>query len=173
MQIVNTGLGLLLLVLGRKLFWLGVAILGVFVGMAVAGTVLGDQPTWVTLLVALGAGLFGGLLAIMAQRLAFAIAGCYAGAYLALSATVALGLGGHRTLWVVAGGVIGALVAARIMDWALIALTSLVGAAAIVTAGDMGPTTSALCFAGLAVVGMMVQARLMRPNPTAGRLPAR
>ena len=173
MQIFNVGLGLLLLVLGRKLFWLGVAILGFFLGMAVAEALLVDQTTWVTLLVGLGAGLLGGLLALLAQRLAFAIAGFYAGAYLALSAAVALGFGGHRTLWVVAGGVIGAVLATRILDWALIALTSLVGASAIVTAGGMGPTTTALSFLGLAVIGMVVQARLMRPRPTTGRLPAR
>lgn len=173
MQIFNVGLGFLLLVLGRKLFWLGVAVLGFFLGMAVAETLLVDQPTWVTLLMGLGAGLLGGLLAILAQRLAFAVAGFYAGAYLALSVAVALGFGGHRTLWFVAGGLIGAVLAARIMDWALIALTSLVGASAIVTAGRMGPTTTALSFVGLAVVGMVVQGRLMRPRPTTGHPPAR
>jgi Domain of unknown function (DUF4203) len=173
MQIVTVGLGLLLLILGRKMFWLGVAILGFFFGMAVAGTVLVDQPAWVTLLVGLGAGLLGGLLAMLAQRVAFAIAGGYAGAYLALSAAAALGFGGHRTLWVVAGGVIGAVLAARIMDWALIALTSLVGAGAIVNAVSLGQTTGALLFVGLTVVGMAVQRKLMRPGPTTGHLAAR
>lgn len=173
MQIVTVGLGLLLLVLGRKLFWLCVAILGFFFGMAWAEVFLSDQPTLLMLLVGLGAGLLGGLLAMLAQRVAFAIAGGYAGAYLALSAAAALGVGGHRTLWVVAGGVLGGVLAARIMDWALIALTSLVGAGAIVNAVRMGQTTGALIFVGLTVVGMAVQRKLMRPRPTMGHLPAR
>jgi len=173
MQIVSVGLGLLLLVFGRKVFWLCVAVLGFFFGVTWAEALLVDQPTWLILLAGLGAGVLGGLLAILAQRLAFAFAGFSAGAYLALSAAGALGFGGHRTLWVVAGGVIGAVLATRIMDWAIIALTSLVGASAIVTAGGMGPTTTALSFLGLTVVGMVVQARLMRPRPTTGHLPAR
>jgi len=172
MQIFNVGLALLLLVLGRKLFWLGVAVLGFFLGMAVAEALLVDQPTWARLLMGLGAGLLGGLLAILAQRVAFAFAGFYAGAYLALSAAVALGFGGHRTLWVVAGGVIGAVLATWIMNWAIIALTSLVGASAIVGAASMGQTTGALIFVGLTVVGMVVQARLMRPRPAKGPLSA-
>ena len=170
MQIFNVGLALLLLVLGRKLFWLGVAVLGFFLGMAVAEALLVDQPPWARLLMGLGAGLLGGLLAILAQRVAFA--GFYSGAYLALSAAVALGFGGHRTLWVVAGGVIGAVLATWIMNWAIIALTSLVGASAIVGAASMGQTTGALIFVGLTVVGMVVQARLMRPRPAKGPLSA-
>ena len=173
MQIITVGLGLLLLVFGRKVFWLCVAVLGFFFGMTWAEALLSDQPTWVMFLSALGAGLLGGLLAMLAQRVAFAAAGFYAGAYLALGAAAALGFGGHRILWVVAGGVIGAVLATRILDWALIALTSLVGASAIVTAGGMGPTTTALSFLGLTVIGMVVQARLMRPRPTTGHLPAR
>jgi hypothetical protein len=104
MQIFTMGLGLILLVLGRKLFWLCVAVLGFFLGMAVAGALLVDQPMWVMLLMGLGAGLLGGLLAILAQRVAFATAGFYAGAYLALSAAAAFGFGGHRTVWFAAGG---------------------------------------------------------------------
>ncbi len=173
MQLVSVGLGLLLLVLGRKLFWLGVAVLGFLLGMAVAETLLVDQPTWTRLLMGLGAGVLGALLAVLAERAAFAFAGFCAGAYLALSATAAFGFGGHRALWWVAGGILGAVLATLIIDWAIIALTSLVGAGTIVDAARMGPTTGALIFVGLAVVGMVVQARLMRPRPTTGHLPAR
>jgi hypothetical protein len=168
MQIVTMGLGLLLLVLGRKLFWLGVAVLGFLLGMACAEALLVDQPTWVMLLVGLGAGLLGGLLAILAQRVAFACAGCYAGAYLALLAAPAFGFGSHRTLWCVAGGVIGAVLATLLIDWALIALTSFAGASAIVDAGSLSATTAALSFVGLTVVGMAVQARLMGPRLAKG-----
>ncbi len=173
MQIVTMGLGLFLLVLGRKLFWLCVAVLGFLLGIAVAEALLVEQPTWARLLMGLGAGLLGGLLAILAQRVAFAFAGFCAGAYLALSVAAAFGFGGHRTLWFAVGGVIGALLAARIIDWALIALTSLVGASAIVDAGNLGATTAPLSFVALTVVGIVVQRRLMRPRPTTGHLPAR
>lgn len=165
MQLFTVGLGLILLVLGRKLFWLGVAALGFFLGMAVAGALLVDEPPWVRLLSGLGAGLLGALLAILAERAAFAFAGFCAGAYLVLIAASAFGFEGQNMLWFAAGGVIGAVLATRVMDWAIIALTSLVGASAMVGAGSLGPTTTALCFVGLTVVGMVVQRKLMGPRP--------
>ena len=130
-----------------------------------AGALLADQPKWVMLVIGLGTGLLGALLAILAKRIAFALAGFYAGAYLALIAAHSFGPGGDSTLWFAAGGVIGAVLAALIMDWAIIVLTSLVGAGAIVDAAAMGQTTGALVFVVLTVVGTVVQARLMaRPR---------
>jgi hypothetical protein len=164
MQIAALGVGLLLLVLGRKLVWLGVAGLGFFFGMACAGAFFVEQSTGVVLLMGLAGGLLGALLAVLAQRAAFAFAGFYAGSYLALLAASAVGVGGQRTLWFVAGGILGAVLAAWLVDWALIALTSAVGASAIVGAGSMGPTTAALSVVGLTAVGVVVQARLMGPR---------
>jgi hypothetical protein len=45
---------------------------------------LPDQAQWICFLVAVGAGFLGTLLAVLAQRVAFALAGFYGGAYLAL-----------------------------------------------------------------------------------------
>jgi hypothetical protein len=170
MQVFTMGLGLILLVLGRKLFWLCVAVLGFFLGMEFAGALLVDQPKWVMFLIGLGAGLLGALLAILAERAAFAFAGFCAGAYLALTAAPSFGFGGHSTLSLAAGGVIGAVLASLIMDWAIIALTSVVGAGAIVDAASMGQTTGALIVVVLTVVGIVVQARLMGPRLAKGRL---
>jgi Domain of unknown function (DUF4203) len=161
MQLFTMGLGLILLVFGRKLFWLCVAVLGFFLGMEFAGVLLVDQPRWAMLLIGLGAGLLGALLAVLAERVAFALAGFYAGAYLALEAARSFGTGDHSTLWLLAGGAIGAVLAALIMDWAIIVLSSLVGAGAIVGATSMGPTTAALVFVVLTVVGIVVQEKLM------------
>jgi hypothetical protein len=164
MQLVTMGLGLILLVLGRKLFWLCVAVLGFFLGTEFAGTLLVDQPRWVMLLTGIGAGLLGALLAVVAQRVAFALAGFYAGAYLALAAVHSLEVGGQSVIWFAAGGIIGAVLAALIMDWAIIALTSLVGAGAIADAASLGQMTGALVFLLLTAVGIVVQAKLLAPR---------
>jgi hypothetical protein len=163
MQLLTMGLGLILLVLGRKLFWLGVGVLGFFLGMEFAGVLFVDQPQWVMLLMGLGAGLLGAILAIVAERVAFALAGFYAGAYLALIAAHSFGAVGQGTLWLAVGGVIGAVVAALIMDWAIIVLSSLAGAGAIVGAAGLGETTGTLVFVILTAVGAAVQAKLMAP----------
>jgi hypothetical protein len=163
MQLFTMALGVILLVLGRKLFWLCVAALGFILGTEFAGTLLVDQPRWVMLLVGIGAGLLGALLAVVAQRVAFALAGFYAGAYLALAAVHSLEIGGQSTIWFVAGGIIGAVLAALIMDWAIIALSSLAGAGAIVEAAGMTQAMGALLFLLLTAVGILIQARLMAP----------
>ena len=72
MQIAALGVGLLLLVLGRKLVWLGVAGLGFFFGVACAGAFFVEHSTGVVLLMGLSGGLLGALLAVTAQGAAFA-----------------------------------------------------------------------------------------------------
>jgi len=84
MELPGIVLGLVLLVFGQKLFWLFVSIVGFLFGMGFAGLVFPDQAQWVPILFALGAGFLGALLAVVAQRVAFAFAGFYGGFYLAL-----------------------------------------------------------------------------------------
>ena len=76
--------GTVLLLVGRKLFWLFVAVAGFYVGVEEARALLADRPTWLIWLVAIAAGLIGAILAMLFQRVGFALAGFYAGAYVAL-----------------------------------------------------------------------------------------
>lgn len=154
-------LGLVVLVFGRKIFWLSVAIVGFLVGMEFSGMLLADQPIWVTLLVGLGAGLIGALLAIFFQRLTFALAGFFGGAYLALMVAQRFDVHSHGILVPIVGGVIGAIIAALLMDWAIIVLSSLVGAGAVVSQLALRPANGAIVFVVLAIVGMLIQAKLM------------
>ena len=74
-----------------------------------------------------------------------------------------LGLGGTQVPWLlyVIGGVIGAVSLLLIFDWALIFLSSLLGSALIVQVTELGPQAERLLFIGLAVVGILFQARLL------------
>jgi hypothetical protein len=159
MQLFTIGLGLILLVSGRKLFWLCVAVVGFLLGMELSSVILADQPRWLMLVIALGAGLLGALLAVLAQRLAFALAGFYAGAYLALIAAHALGTGANSPVVFLVGGLIGALLAALMMDWAIIVLSCLAGAGAIVDAAGLGQPIGALVLVALVAAGIVVQTR--------------
>jgi hypothetical protein len=165
MQPIMFALGLILLVSGRKLFWLCVAAVGFLVGMELSGVLLADHPRWLTLLIGLGAGLLGAILAVLAQRVAFSLAGFYAGAYLALVAAHAFGTGGNSPVVFLVGGLIGALLAALIMDWAILVLSCLAGAGAIVEAAGLGQPTGVLVLAALAVAGILVQTRLLTRSP--------
>ena len=161
MYILIIVLGLIVLILGRKIFWLMVAIVGFLVGMEFAGMLLVDRPTWVMLVVGLGAGLVGALLAVLVQRVAFGLAGFFAGAYLTMVAAQSLGAGNTTIILPIAGGVIAAVIAVLLMDWAIIVLSCLVGAGAIVAQLPLSPRVGAILFAVLVIIGIVVQARLM------------
>src|SRR5262245_27959353 len=78
--------GAALLFLGRKLFWLFVAIVGFYFGFEVARALVAEQPAWLLWTIAIGAGLIGAVLAMLLQRVGFALGGFYAGGYIALLA---------------------------------------------------------------------------------------
>lgn len=157
--------GAVLLLAGRRLFWLFVAVTGFFVGAAVAGNLFLDQPQWVVWIVAAGAGIIGAVLAILLQRVAFAVAGFYAGAYLAITLVQSLDWGMPDMAVYLTGGLLGALLAAFVMDWAIIVLSSLVGSVLIVTPLNLQPFQGALLASVLAAVGILVQAKFTRIKP--------
>jgi Domain of unknown function (DUF4203) len=161
--------GALLLVLGRKLFWLFVGIAGFYLGFEVARTLATEQPAWLVWTIAIGAGLIGAVLAILLQRVGFAVGGFYAGGYIALLVAERFVPGSIGVTAFLVGGVIGAVLAALLMDWAIVVLSCLVGAALIVPVLALQPFPSGLAYAGLVAIGIIVQAQLMRGKPRGAR----
>jgi hypothetical protein len=161
MYFLKIVLGLIVLILGRKIFWLTVAIVGFLVGMELTGMFLADQPTWVLLAVGLAAGLVGALLAVLVQRVAFGLAGFFAGAYLTVIVAQSLGAVDTSVILPIVGGVVGTLIAVLLMDWAIIVLSCLVGAGVVVAQLPLSPQVSAIVFAGLVIIGIVIQAKLM------------
>ena len=162
--------GTLLLALGRKLYWLFVAIAGFYLGFEVARALAVEQPAWLLWAIAIGAGLISTVLAMLLQRVGFALGGFYAGGYIALLAAERFVPGATGLAAFLIGGVIGAMLAALLMDWAIVILSCLVGAALIVPALALQPLASAVVYAALVAVGIIVQAQLMRGR---GRKPER
>ena len=161
MEFFNIIFGLILLVFGRKLFWLFVSIVGFLFGMGFAGLIFPDQPQWIQVLFALGTGFFGALLAVLAQRIAFAITGFYGGFYFALILAQSFGSGENSLVMCTVVGVIGAVFATLIMDWVIIVLSCLVGAGAIVEASGLGQEMRIMVFLLLVIIGASIQIRLL------------
>jgi hypothetical protein len=157
--------GLLLLLAGRRLFWLFIAIIGFVVGAEVAAELLSSRSDWMVWLFGLGAGVIGAVAAIFLQRVAFALAGFYAGGYLTIAVTQALRSSLPDFALVLVGGVIGAVVAALVMDWAVIVLSTLAGVGMIVGALDLAPLHRVMLAGVLAAVGIVVQSRTWRGRP--------
>jgi len=167
MEIYNLIVGVLLLLFGRKLFWLFIGIAGFLFGMEITGMYFGGQPQWLQLAIAIGMGCLGALLAVLAQRLAFAVGGFFAGVFLALKLSQFLGLPDHGALvamLIIGAGLVGAVVAALIMDKAITVLACLVGAGAIVGELPLGPAPAIAVFVVLVVAGYLFQEKL-RPPP--------
>jgi hypothetical protein len=162
MQILNVILGLVLVVLGRPLYWAFVGIAGFFLGVQFAAAYLADQPEWVHFAAAILAGLVGALLAVIAQRVAFAVGGFFAGGYLAGLAVESLAVAGNAQLAVIlVGAILGAIIAAVLMDWAIILLSSLMGAGLVASGLELTPVWSAATFVGLTLLGVIIQGSML------------
>src|SRR6267154_5152364 len=109
--IISIVIGVAILLFGRRLFWLFVAALGFAVGLEIAAYFMREPPQWMTLLVALGCGVIGALLAILLQKLAIAIAGFIAGGRIAWALAAAFYIDHMHYGWItfVIGGILGAL----------------------------------------------------------------
>ena len=162
MNLIFIAAGVQLLFLGRKFFWLFVALVGFLLGRAYALEFLSGQPTSVILTISLIAGLLGVLLAALLQKIAVGLAGFAAGGYIAyyLLQFVAANLGEYQWMAILAGAIIGALLAGSMFDWALVLITSAAGAALISQGLNLGMPISAIALIGLFVFGMIAQANI-------------
>ena len=158
-MIITIGAGLAVLLFGRQLFWLFVAVAGFAVGFQLAGNFLGDQPDWVILLIAVLVGIVGASLGIFLRYVAVAVAGFTSGAYLGTLLLPWLGTNTDWMYWIlfISGGVIGALLLMLLFDWALIGLSAVTGASMLMSLTNFSPTIQFGLFLILVIVGIVVQ----------------
>ena len=164
-------IGVVILFFGRKLFWLCVAAIGFAAGVELAPHLVQDPSALLSLTIALLLGIIGALLALFLQKIAIAVLGFLAGGKLAgaIAAAFFVHYAQHSTIIFVIGGVIGAILLLVLFDWALIVVSSLIGAHLIVYQSTIAlpQSGSIILFIGLAVVGILVQAAsLRRSGPT-------
>ena len=159
-------IGVVILFFGRKLFWLCVAAIGFAAGVELAPHLVQDPSALLSLTIALLLGIIGALLALFLQKIAIAVLGFLAGGKLAgaIAAAFFVHYAQHSTIIFVVGGVIGAILLLVLFDWALIVVSSLIGAHLIVYQSTIAlpQSGSIILFIGLAVVGILVQAASLR-----------
>jgi hypothetical protein len=165
-RLVSLLVGASVLLLGRKLFWLFVAAVGFMVGLGLAPSFTGSSSEWVIVGLALLLGVAGALLAVFIQKIAVAVAGFGLGSYGMVWLLQLFSLDPGAGMWVaaLAGGIGGAILAASLLEAALIALSALVGASLIIRAAEFSPPAALVVFVGLAAVGMLVQAKAWRKD---------
>jgi hypothetical protein len=160
--IIGLIIGAVILLFGRKLFWLFVAAVGFAAGVELAPHLIQEPSPLLALTLALVLGFVGALLAIFLQKIAIAVAGFLAGGKLAVAIAASFFVQYAHYITFVIGGIIGAVLLLVLFDWALIILSSVVGAHLIQSALALPQSGSTILFVGLAVVGVIVQAASMR-----------
>jgi hypothetical protein len=156
MNIVFILAGLVLLLFGRRLFWFFVAAAGFAAGIFLARDQFQVHSEALLLAIALIAGVVGALLSVLLQKVAVALAGFAAGGYLGAILLEAFNASKFSWAGFLIGGICGALLLLVIFDWALIALSALLGASMLVEAAPK--EWSALLFFAAFAVGVIVQA---------------
>jgi hypothetical protein len=158
--IVGVLIGIVILFFGRKLFWLCVAAVGFAAGVQIAPLLVNEASSLLALVIALAFGVIGVLLALFIQKIAIAVLGFLAGGKLAtaIAAAFFVQYAQYSTIIFVVGGIVGAILLLAVFGWALIIVSSFIGAYLIQSAIVLPPTGSTLVFIGLAILGIFVQA---------------
>jgi hypothetical protein len=162
--IVGALIGIIILLFGRKLFWLCVAAVGFAAGVEIAPHLVHEPSPLLALTVALFLGLIGALLALFLQKIAIAVLGFLAGGKLAgaIAAAFLVQYSQYSTITFVVGGIIGAILLLVLFDWALIVVSSLIGAHLIQSTIVLPAIGSTIVLIGLAIIGILVQAAWLR-----------
>ena len=165
MVIANILVGLALLILGKKLFWLFVGAIGFIGASDMAAQYFSGLPNWQTLIITVAAGLIGVLLAIFFQKVAIILVGFYTGGYLVVFLFNTLNMAPPPALpWApfVIGGILGAVLLYLLFDWTLIVLSSLAGAAFISQTIQISAVPSAILLSALFLAGVIIQGSMLK-----------
>src|SRR5438034_2595490 len=162
--IVGALIGAVVRFFGRKLFWLCVAAVGFAGGVEIAPDLVHEPSPLLGLAIALVLGLIGALLALFLQKVAIAVLGFLAGGKLAgaIAAAFFVHYAHYSTFIFVIGGLIGAILLLGLFDWALIIVSSLIGAHLIQITIVLPASGSTILFIGLVVIGILIQAASLR-----------
>ncbi len=166
MGIVNFIIGISMLTLGRKLFWLFVGCMGFAVGFYYTPRIWEIHSDLILLVIAVGGGIVGAILAILFQKVAIVLAGFAAGSFIAVNLMDLLGLHLGQFIWLphIIGGISGAVLLFFLFDWALIFLSSFSGAALVVQSIHVNPQLEKIVLVTLVVLGSFFQYKLMTSN---------
>jgi hypothetical protein len=154
-------LGVLLLFLGRKIFWLfagAVAFIAVVTFLPKYATI--QQPT--LFYIALAVGVIAATAGVFLQKIVLRGAGFVAGGYVLFGLWEKFVPSQSLPWWLpfVIGGVLGALLLSFLFDWAMIILSSLTGAFLVTQGLTIEKNLQLGLLVALAVIGIVVQVKM-------------
>ena len=164
----NVLVGLLLVLFGRKLFWLFVATAGFMAGMSLSKEWFIDIDQSTLFLIGIVVGIICAVLALALRKLSIIVAGFFAGGQLLLALAAHTQYQSVQLPLFLVGGIIGGLLMLVIFDWTLIVLSVFLGAALVAQNLPLQQNLQTIAFIVLVIVGLVVQVKgFIRPAPSA------
>jgi hypothetical protein len=162
-SVLDIFVGLAVLTTGRKLFWLFVGLIGFAAGFHFGPQIWPAGSKLVVMLLAVATGIVGAVLAVFFQQLAVVLAGFAAGSYLVVHLLTLFEGQTNQLLWLpyLIGGVLGAVLAFALFDWALIVLSACVGASLVVQGLHYSLQVEKILFLVLAALGVAFQVSVL------------
>jgi hypothetical protein len=160
---VNIIAGVLLLILGSRMLWLFLGVVGFIAARGLVAAYLPDIPEEQAIAISAGAAALALALAFLVRKIAVLVGGFLGGGYVGWVVWGMIGAGADGIPWmaVVLGGVLGILVAHFLVKFALTVLSIAVGAGLIAMTLPAGAVQIAV-FVLLVVMGFAIQAGMFR-----------
>lgn len=152
-------LGILMLIAGRRFFWFFVGATGFVAGFTCGKEIFGLESLQTLFIAASILGIIGIVFALFMQGIAIGIAGFLAGSYVTFSLLPSFGEFSPELTWfiVLIGGVVGVVFSILVVNWMLIFLSSVTGAAIIVHYISPESWVKPAIWMMLSVAGIIIQ----------------
>ena len=161
MEIVRGVIGVIILFFGRELNFLFAGGMAALIGFRLAPTLPDSLPSWAEYALIIGIAVIAAVLVLINERAGYFISGFCAGGYLMME-YFEPGVLTFPIVPFIVGALIGALIIGVFTEWALIAISSVIGAIYSTTLFKLSPTAETLIAGGLFVMGSLTQVVLMR-----------
>jgi hypothetical protein len=168
MLIVRGVIGGILLFLGHELNFLFAGAMAALLGFRLTPLLPTQWPGWADYVFIIGLGVIAAVAVLLNERAGYFISGFLAGGLLLVEYFAPDTLTVPWLIFVI-GGIIGALVIGVFTDWALILVTSAIGAAYLLNLFVLNQTLEILIGAGLFIVGALTQVIIMQSQRQAER----
>jgi len=161
MLIVRGVIGGIILFLGRELNFLFAGGMAALIGFRLTPKLPSAWPTWADYTFIIGLAILVAGIVLANEQAGYFLSGFLAGGY-TLIEYYEPGVLTLPLLPFIIGGVIGSLIIGLLTEWALIIVSSLIGAIYATTLFDLNPTAETLVAGGLFIIGALVQVLIMR-----------
>ena len=154
-------LALVLLLLGRRLYWAVVGAFGFIAATQWALANLQGQPEWAILAIGLAVGIIGAFAAIYLRMIGIGLAGFFGGAILVSGLLSLFGVPQDNlfTIFTIIGGILGIFLMFYLFDWAVILLSSISGASILTNQITTNDVPKIIVIFVIALIGVLLQSQ--------------